>query len=60
MLPIAIDEIRPHQLPRPLQVEEFHVFIFQSHLEEEWELADIERLGFNLGIKTEREVREMQ
>lgn len=60
MLPIAVDEMWPDQLPRPLQVEGFHVFIFQSHLGKEWELADIESLGFNSGIKTEREVRKMQ
>lgn len=42
------------------QVGGFHVFIFQSHLGKEWELADIDRLWFNLGIKTEKEVKEIQ
>lgn len=43
-----------------LQVGGFHVFIFQPHLGKEWELADIEKLCFNLGIKPEKEVMEIQ
>lgn len=41
------------------QVGGFYVFIFQLYFGKEWELVDIEKLCFNLGIKFEKEVMEI-